>query len=345
MLGQTIPLICNFFTRERLSKITGRILFFSTLGSFLGAVFSTLVLMATIGVNNTAIINFVILAALVMVLNKNLFDIRIALSWAIAFAGILTNTDSALKQFYIVENNQYNTIAVLDVRGQRHLFMNRNPSSMYDDEGNKHANIEFMEKIAIEPVWESEEPKNILVIGAGAFTLGAEDDFHLYDYLDIDKSLKDIAEQRILKKPLGDNKTFHPVPARAYLTQTEQKYDVIIIDAYRGALTLPEHLMTREFFQQVKAALKPHGKLLSNMAMSPNFLSPLSRHVDNTLRSVFPHVSRHIIGDRYELWGADPNYIANVIYIYNNNEDEDSKTIYTDIKNDSFKDRPQKQYR
>ncbi len=45
-LGQTIPLLSNYFSSEKLSSITGKMLFFSTMGSFLGAVFSTLVLMS-----------------------------------------------------------------------------------------------------------------------------------------------------------------------------------------------------------------------------------------------------------------------------------------------------------
>ena len=53
LLGQTVPLISNYFSRERLSLIAGRILFFSTMGSFMGAVFGTLVLMTMLGVHHT----------------------------------------------------------------------------------------------------------------------------------------------------------------------------------------------------------------------------------------------------------------------------------------------------
>jgi len=34
LLGQTIPLVSNYFSKEKLSRITGRILFFSTIGSW-----------------------------------------------------------------------------------------------------------------------------------------------------------------------------------------------------------------------------------------------------------------------------------------------------------------------
>ncbi len=343
LLGQTIPLACNFFSSEKLSRITGRILFFSTLGSFLGAVFSTIVLMGTIGVNYTAALNFVILAALITMLSKPEDYMRILLIWAVAVAGVVFNSNAALKTHSIIENNKYNTISVHQYDGERHLVINGNGSSKYTNDGRKYPYIEFIERQAIDPLLlEDQGPKEILVLGAGAFTLGAEDTVNHYDFVDIDESLKDIAEKHILKKPIGENKTFHPMPARAYLTNTDKKYDVIVLDAYSGALTVPEHLITIEFFQTVKSRLNPDGRVIANMAVSPGFLTMISRRVDNTFRAVFPHVSRHVIREDYGLWHEEDERLGNVMYIYRQHEDEDNKTIYSDIKNTSFIDRPRK---
>ena len=44
LLGQTIPLVSNYFSKEKLSLNTGRMLFASTMGSFAGSLFTTLVL-------------------------------------------------------------------------------------------------------------------------------------------------------------------------------------------------------------------------------------------------------------------------------------------------------------
>ncbi|MEZ5814077.1 MAG: fused MFS/spermidine synthase [Alphaproteobacteria bacterium] len=344
LLGQTIPLTCNFFTREKLSKITGRILFFSTLGSFLGAVFSTLVLMSYFGINITAAVNFVILGLLITLLSKEKFSTRMALTWVLVAAGLIGNSGQVMRDLRIVKTNQYNTIAVKENNGQRNLLINNNFSSMYTDKGEKHEYIEFIERIAITPIPAEDGPKDVLVLGAGGFTLGADDAKNLYDFVDIDEDLKDIAEQYILKKPVGENKTFHPMPARAFLTQTQKKYDVIVLDIYSGALTLPEHLATKEFFESVKNRLKPDGKMIANTVLAPNFNSAFSRHFDNTIRSVFPHVSRHAIHEQYRLWEDSESLIANVIYIYKNTPDADTKTIYTDIKNQSYRDRPAKNY-
>ncbi len=341
LLGQTIPLASNYFSQEKLSRITGKILFFSTLGSFMGAVFSTIVLMATIGVHNTAALNFVILAGLITLLSKPRDIMRTAIIWIVAIGGFLANSDWAMREHRIIENNQYNTIEVWNLNGERHLYINGNGSSKYTNDGRKYRYVEFIEHVAINPILnQGLPPKNILVLGAGAFTLGANDTHNQYDFVDIDESLKDIAEKHILKRPTGPNVTFHPMPARAYLAQTDKKYDVIVLDAYLGALTVPEHLITLEFFETVKSRLKPDGRMVANMALSPGFLTKISQRVDNTIRAVFPHVSRSVIRDDYGLWQDDPSDIENVMYMYRGHEDADSNTVYTDTKNTSFIDRP-----
>lgn len=348
LLGQTIPLVSNFFSRERLSKITGRMLFFSTLGSFLGAIVSTLVLMSTIGVHHTVTLNFILLACLVMILSPDKFSRGVILSVMIAVSALYFNSNASMARYRIVKNNKYNTMMVV-VRdnGDRHLSLNLNDSSMYNNERRKHIYIEFAEKIAIKPTLDMRykgDPKEILVIGAGGFTFGHEDTFNHYTFVDIDKDLKDVAEKYILKEPIGENKKFEPIPARAFLYHTDKKYDVIFLDAYLGGISIPEHLVTREFFQQIKDHLNDKGLLLTNFIVSPNFTNVFSRNVDNTIRSVFPHVSRYAIDDFFQLWSDSKSNTANVSYIYRHETDYDEGGIYTDDKNTVYFDVPKRAF-
>src|SRR5690606_19117236 len=119
------PLISNYFTKERLARITGRILFFSTMGSFAGAVFSTLVLMAFLGVQNTAVFNFILLALLVLLLAKRKASETAAIAIALAVAGIGLNAPPVMKSLNVVGNNQYNLVTVFDdPKGFRHMSLN-----------------------------------------------------------------------------------------------------------------------------------------------------------------------------------------------------------------------------
>ncbi|MCB1563697.1 MAG: fused MFS/spermidine synthase [Alphaproteobacteria bacterium] len=342
LLGQTIPLISNFFSKDELSRITGRILFFSTLGSFMGATVSTLVLMSTIGVHYTAAVNFGILTLLAFLLSKKKTGELPLFALLIAIIATLLNSGTVLRSLHVVKDNRYNTIAVYEHDGERYLTINHNNSSLYTNAGRKHPYIHFIENNILKDVWNRVPPKNILVIGAGGFTLGFEDRTNSYDYVDIDGDLKEIAETYILKEPLLPNKHFHAVPARAFLTQKGKNYDLIVLDAFLGRTTMPEHLITREFFEQVKARLNTHGIVVANFITSPGFVTPFSRHIDNTFRSVFPHISRHVIGENYMPWDTNPNIMANIMYIYNDQPGADASKIYTDDKNTAYMDKPQR---
>lgn len=344
LLGQTIPLICNFFSREKLSKIAGRILFFSTLGSFLGAVFATLVLMSTIGVHYTAIVNFFILALLIFLMSKNKLNVSFGVAFLIALAAWGFNSGEVMRANDIVENNQYNTIKVLHKGDVRILSLNNNSSSAYADDGRKHHYVANAERIALSPIINSNPPKNILVIGAGAFTFGSEDGNNIYDYVDIDPSLQQISEDHILKRPLSENKTFHAVPARAYLNNTEKQYDLVFLDVFTGDITVPEHLMTQDFFRQVKSVLRDNAVVITNFLISPNFKTDYSKNIDDTFRSVFPYVSRLAPKQEYRLWDeTDTNY-TNMTYVYKHSAEDEERpnTIYTDNKNTLFMDKPGK---
>ncbi|MFK7839726.1 MAG: fused MFS/spermidine synthase [Bdellovibrionales bacterium] len=344
LLGQTIPLISNYFGREKLAKVTGKILFFSTFGSFLGAVFSTLVLMSFIGVHHTVSLNFIILAGLIILLSRKKLSEKNIIVIGIAACALFLNSEKVMDAFGIVENNKYNTITYIetDENGEigRNLVLNNNSSSLLTESGKKHDYVEFIEDIAINPIANNQNDiKEILVIGAGAFTLGVDDDTNLYDYLDIDASLLKISETLILKEELGTNKTFHPTPARAFLTQTEKKYDLIILDAYLGALTLPEHLVTQEFYGHVKSKLKDNGVIVGNFILSANFEDKFSRNLHATLKKVYPNLSRHAINHEYNIWPKTDNISSNVIYIYNHNTNHKTPVPYTDNKNKVFYDR------
>jgi spermidine synthase len=80
---------------------------------------------------------------------------------------------------------------------------------------------------------------------------------------------------------------------RLFLRQTQDDYDIILIDAYRGTF-VPFHLLTREFFQIVKRKLRPGGCAAQNIATNVMLYDAAVA----TLRSVFANV------DIYDLNGS-----------------------------------------
>lgn len=75
---------------------------------------------------------------------------------------------------------------------------------------------------------------------------------------------------------------------RIFTRATRERYDLIIVDAYRGTF-VPFHLTTREFFRAAKQKLSPGGAVVQNI--SPDVLS--LPDVTATLKAVFAHVDRY----------------------------------------------------
>ena len=169
-------------------------------------------------------------------------------------------------------------------------------------------------------------PRDILVLGAGGFTIGLGDSFHNYTFLDIDKDLKNIAEQKFLQRPLPENQKFIAEDAYLFMLNAKQKYDLIVVDVFSAVRSIPMN-----FFRMVKDRLKPNGIMVANVITSPSFGNDFSRGLDNTLRQVFPQYLDRRVLQPYNPYGRD---LANVEYVYYNYPSD--KTVYTQDKNASF---------
>ena len=348
LLGQTVPLISTYFSKQHISRITGKMLFFSTIGSFLGSIFSTLVLMSFFGVHITVIFLFLLIVVIAFLISNKKRDRKklLFLLGIFAFAGLINSTP-AMRVFGIYSDNQYNTIRIFkDPEGITHFFQNNSDSSAIGPDGYKHVYIQHLERALLAPIQDSSiAPKNILVIGAGGFTFGLEDRHNKYAYVDIDPSLEKVATWYFLKQSLTDNKKFVPEAAQSFVNFTKDKYDLILLDAFNGDATLPEDLVTVEFLKSIKDRLNPRGVLAINFVISPNYQDAMSRHLENTLREVFPYMSRDVVQD-YSAWSQNPNLRLNVLYYYFHHpadeKDMKERVIYTRDKNQIFFDKPQR---
>lgn len=72
---------------------------------------------------------------------------------------------------------------------------------------------------------------------------------------------------------------------RVFLTRSPDKYDIILVDAYRGPF-VPFHLLTAEFYRLVADHLGPGGVAVQNVEPSTMLFDPAVA----TIRSAFQHV-------------------------------------------------------
>ncbi len=97
----------------------------------------------------------------------------------------------------------------------------------------------------------------------------------------------------LAKKYFGikDEPNFHLVnqDGRIFLMHSTDKYDIIMIDAYRGPF-VPFHLLTKEFYQLVKDHLADGGVVAQNVEPSTMLFDSAVK----TIQSVFPNTDFYL---------------------------------------------------
>jgi len=126
------------------------------------------------------------------------------------------------------------------------------------------------------PLVFNPELKSMLQIGGGGGTVPREYYYHygfrnskpvedfFVQIVEIDPKVVEVAQQWFHLTP-NDRLKVTVEDGRMFLKLTQQKYDVILVDAFTGGGQIPFHLTTKEFFTEVKAHLSPNGVLAMNV--------------------------------------------------------------------------------
>lgn len=324
LLGQTLPITTNFFNQHNLaSTISSQALFLSTIGSFLGSVITSLVLLSFWGVAATVVINVLLLAGLCLFLTIKKPQRLIAKAAFVLFAVYPLFTLNVLKEkAFFNLTNQYGNYRIVsfrqDDRAEKQFIANHAVMSTIDDKKQGAEYIEYIKDLLFNKL--KIKDKDILVVGAGGFSLSHEKTAqNRFTYLDIDKQLKPLAEQLFLKAPIRGQ--FINEDARTYMHQKQPQFDVIISDTYKS-YDIPSSLLTVEYFSQLKKRLRVGGYAIFNLIIDPFYNDLYSQRIDNTVSAVFKHCLKQPI-----------NYqqVANVIYVCKS--DNDNTDIYSDDLN------------
>lgn len=144
LLGQAVPLVSNYFRRAYLLHAAGRILFFSTIGSFLGAVLTTLFLMNTIGVSGTVIVTITCIAVLILLLSKFRIRRSMVAPRLLLLLAIGLNSSQTLYSVGMISDNAYNTVQLEDYGDTRYLRLNRSYASAIYPENPEYTVFEYV---------------------------------------------------------------------------------------------------------------------------------------------------------------------------------------------------------
>lgn len=315
-LGQTIPILTNLIKDERNGKISGQLLFFSTFGSFLGSIITSAALLNYAGVNATVFVVIALLSLLILMLGwqtKELFIRSVVLILALMPIVAIANANYSFSK-----TNNYSNIAVVEDNRTNYLIINDSMSSSFSID-RKESTFDYIKVLESYIKSIDNKPKDILVLGAGGFTLSLNDKLNNYAYVDIDKDLKNVSEQELLGQPI--NGKFIPDDGRHFLIKNKTKYDVIVVDVYSNKTSIPASFVTDDFYASTKKSLKKDGVLLVNTISKPLFKDDYSKHLNNSILNNY-HCMVSPIHDNL-------NEYQNILYACSP-KDTNGDTIYTD---------------
>lgn len=286
---------------QGIGSLSGKVFFWSTLGSIAGTFLAGFVLIPTLGVQSIllGLGTFLLLLGSVGLLlsSRNTRTVAVFfVCWIVSGIFCLLSGNAIRPDVVHTEEGLYESIVVYDAvfngKTVRFLKQNANPSSAVDLATGEPA-FEHMRYYALALALHP-DLRNALVIGGGAFTIPQALIRHSSATIDVaepEPGLRDIA-RRYFSVDEDERLRTYVTDGRAFLRKRAASYDLIYSDAYQNFHGIPPHLLTQEFFAAAGTALSNRGVFLVNFMgdLSPEHSTLLWSAV-RTFRSAFPHSS------------------------------------------------------
>jgi spermidine synthase len=303
LLGMISPFAIriNMEDASHAGNVAGTIYGVSTIGSFLGSFLPTLVLIPTIGTTHTFLVFSVALlcvalAGLGLSAGRKTILPYLLMVLILALLAIFGKGGIKQSQGQIFETESaYNYIQVLELPdGTRYLRLNEGQGvhSEYNPDTLDYGGP--WQQFLVGPFfYKNREPASVtriaivgLAAGTSARQAAAVFPNVVIDGWEIDPKIVQAGRDYFdMNLP---NLNVYVQDGRWGLEQSDEKYDLVIVDAYRPPY-IPAHLTTQEFFQIVADHLKPEGVLGINIGRAPNDRR-LIDGMATTIGTLFPSI-------------------------------------------------------
>jgi spermidine synthase len=293
LLGCVAP-YANRLAVGRLAEtgtVTGGLYAISTAGSLVGTFLSALLLIPLIGTHRTFLVFALALAAVAApgIGSRRFLLVPLAVGALLAVPPAAVGADVAGGKVIYETETHYQYARVLQfASGERWLQLNEGVAIHSDYRPWSYLTGGYWDDFLV----LAHAPRRIAILGDAAGTV-ARAYGHYYpqtrvDAVELDGELSAIGKRYFDLR--GPRLHLYTADARPWLTASTARYDAIFLDAYRQPY-IPFYLLTREFFDSVRAHLNPGGVVIVNVGHVPGSDS-LERVVSATLRAAFPVVVR-----------------------------------------------------
>lgn len=303
LLGQTVPALTNLMQTRRTGEASGMALYWSTLGSFLGSLGLSVLVMQWLGISAAVALCalFLLIGALrlqrapeVSTRGWQVLAVFLAATLLIIGLNVPLLRGQLLNEPQEVTETAYADYSVIptqtaDGEPVRAFKVNSSTASLISDSSPpRYARyIDYLRQTLLNDL--KLKNSDILVLGAGGFTLSHREPLNRYTFVDIDPKIQTIAEQQFLHEPIRGK--FIVDDARHFVTSTAKhsgdRFDAVVVDVYSSHHNIPSHLVTREFWHDTRQVLRPNGVLLANLILDSKLQSDYASNVLATIESVY----------------------------------------------------------
>ncbi|HKI03700.1 MAG TPA: fused MFS/spermidine synthase [Thermoanaerobaculia bacterium] len=295
LLATVSPWAVRLAARDlgHLGNTAGRLFALSTLGSLAGTLACTFLMIPFLELRQTLGLLTALTAATACVALAGSFRAEApsaalaALLLILAVPGALYTPRKAGGLIY-ERVTPYQTLQVWERRGVRLLESDHVPQAslrLSDGETALPYNRAAAAVLAINP-----EIRRVLMIGLGGGTVGRYLASRVPDltvrYVDIDPAVPEVA-RRFFRFEEGPRMAVSVADGRRFLQSSGETWDLIYGDAYIGQ-SVPFHLTTVEFLEEVERHLAPRGVFALNLAAGLS--DPFSQAMYRTVRERFGSV-------------------------------------------------------
>ena len=302
LLGTVTPSLTKF-TVDNLDdtgKTVGRLNALNTIGSIIGTFVPTFITIPTVGTAATFLIFAGVLAAIGIVYfafaRKRMLKGIVA---AVVIVGLcftlptysfafwendITLEDESIYNYLQVKDNDKRTVLSTNVLFGVQSIQRKDAelTGMYYDYALAAPCMAGMDG-------SENDGRSVMILGMGSGTYAS----YCVRYFpgvkvqgaEIDQKIADIATEYF---GLPDSVEVAVEDGRAYLTASQEQFDVIMVDAYQD-ITIPFQLSSVEFFTEVQRHLKPGGVMVVNLNMTSAQDGSINQYLCDTMASVFAH--------------------------------------------------------
>ena len=307
LLGTVTPSLVKYTmdSLEDNGRIVGKLNASNTIGSIIGTFVPTFVSIPAVGTSITFLIFGGILLALSIIYFTSpfgdgsrirpgkamiigcvilLFSVILGHSNSFAFweSDIIVEDESIYNYIKVTEDDKNVTLSTNVLFGVQSIYPKEGElTGMYYDYAMAAPYMAGLHE---------KDQLDVLILGMGTGTYATQclkfyDNMN-FEGVEIDEKIADLATEYFA---LPESVKVTKYDGRAYLNAVDEKYDIIMVDAYQD-ISIPFQMATVEFFNMVRDHLKDDGVMLVNMNMRSTEEGNINQYLSDTISSVFSQV-------------------------------------------------------